>query len=331
MDWSNERYVRLYTRDTTTWKMLDWRARTVLLHLLRKVDRSGVLDVGADGIDGVVAMLELPAEVAEPGIAQLVRRGVVMHNEAAGEYTLPKFIEAQEAVQSDAHRARESRARRRDRSLSGVTIRDALVTNRDDTITGRDATVTRGHAASHGVTPSFLPSLPSLLRERAEEHLPPEQSETATPPPLAISTRPENNLATPTPIHGATLEARQGARSRRWSELEQIRTRVAAKLGVKIRPLPPHDAGERELSSRILEAHTLERFEADCAHVFAVAEAQAIANREMRFLGGTLFKPGSWSTSLAMTMQEAQRPRRDIREQQPTYVCAHGDDEQEAS
>ena len=43
MDWANERYVRLYTRDTVTWKMWPWEARAIFPLLMRKVDRAGVL------------------------------------------------------------------------------------------------------------------------------------------------------------------------------------------------------------------------------------------------------------------------------------------------
>lgn len=122
MDWANERYVRLYTRDTATWKLLDWRARTVLLHLIRKVDRAGVLDVGDDGIEGLAAVLELPLEIVEPGIDQLTRsrirsRPPTLLHDGGTAYVLPNFIEAQETPQSDPQRKRESRARRRELAM----------------------------------------------------------------------------------------------------------------------------------------------------------------------------------------------------------------------
>lgn len=143
LDWANERYVRVYTRDTTTWKLCDWRARTVLLHLFRKVDRSGVLDVGEDGVAGLAAVLELPLEeIVEPGIAQLVKRGTV--ERTADAYIIPNFLDAQETSSSDAQRQRAAREKRR-----------AAKRFRDEDVTKRDTGVTRGHAASQDVTPSL--------------------------------------------------------------------------------------------------------------------------------------------------------------------------------
>lgn len=147
MDWANERYARVYTRDTTTWKLLTWEARALLVLLLRKVDRMGVLEVGLDGHLGMAAHVEMPPDVVERALAQLVARGVVV--DADGAYVLPNFLEAQEAVQTDAHRSREYRARKRDEALhrDGVTKRDVPITKRDKTVTPR-------HTASRSVTPN---------------------------------------------------------------------------------------------------------------------------------------------------------------------------------
>jgi hypothetical protein len=38
MDWANERYVRLFVRDTTTWKLLPWQSRLLLPAILRKLE-----------------------------------------------------------------------------------------------------------------------------------------------------------------------------------------------------------------------------------------------------------------------------------------------------
>ena len=164
MDWSNERYVRVYTRDTTTWKMLDWRARTLLLHLIRKVDRAGVLEVGEDGLEGVAAMVELPLEIVEEGLAQLVARKTIVS--ANGAVVLPNFMPAQEATSSDAQRKRDQRERHRATAM-GAHLVD-YVTHRD----GRSRTVTDGHETGQKVTRSHAQSravTPSLAEPEEEE------------------------------------------------------------------------------------------------------------------------------------------------------------------
>ncbi len=116
MDWLNERYVRVYTRDTVTWKMLDWRARVTMILMLRKADRAGVIDVGDHGIEGLSVLLELPFEIVDQGVRQLETRGVVVH--ARTSWVFPNFLEAQEVISasggSSTERMRVHRERRRD-------------------------------------------------------------------------------------------------------------------------------------------------------------------------------------------------------------------------
>jgi uncharacterized phage protein (TIGR02220 family) len=154
MDWANERYVRVYTRDTVSWKLCDWRAHTTLLHLFRKVDRAGVLDVGDDGTAGLAAVLELPNEVVGPGIEQLTRASASGRSPTVAytgsSYVILNFIEAQEAPQSDPQRARESRARRRD--VAALESRNVSEESRNVSEPSRG--VTPCHEASRGVTPS---------------------------------------------------------------------------------------------------------------------------------------------------------------------------------
>jgi hypothetical protein len=77
VNFEDERYVRLYTRDTVTWKLLKWQGKCLLPLLLRKVDRAGCADLDGAGIEGVAALAEIPLEVVEPGFQQLLERGVV--------------------------------------------------------------------------------------------------------------------------------------------------------------------------------------------------------------------------------------------------------------
>jgi hypothetical protein len=132
MDWGSERYVRCYTRDTLTWSLIGWEGRTTLLMLLRKVDRAGCLDVEGDVFDAVALMTDLPLElVVRPGLTMLIKRDVIERGN--GCLIIKNFIAAQEALATDAQRARSYRERLRDKKRRSVTPRDNPgVTPRDD-------------------------------------------------------------------------------------------------------------------------------------------------------------------------------------------------------
>lgn len=134
MDWASERYVRLYVRDTPSWVLLPWEARALWPLLLRKLDRHGRLDTGTHGVRGLAALVGLPLEVADAGIAALVEDGCASWD---GSYVVARnYVPAQETRSNDAIRKQEQR----DRELA------------------REG-VTSGHQPSPGVTTSH--SVPS--------------------------------------------------------------------------------------------------------------------------------------------------------------------------
>jgi hypothetical protein len=183
MDWSNERYVRIYTRDTGDWLALSWDAQSLFMHLCRKVDRAGVLELGKQGKKTVAVVLSQVAlwDRLAPALEELLLDGCV---ELRGDVlVIPNFVPAQEAPQSDRLRQAESRARRREMAQSGaiVTRRASSEPNPNGADTNRDRSVTRGHSASRGVTPSdpSVPSVPSQLDPRPLELIPTEPPEPA--------------------------------------------------------------------------------------------------------------------------------------------------------
>lgn len=151
MDWSQERYVRLYTRDTPDWVCWTWQARALLPLLLRKVDRTGALSLGRLGVTGLSALVGLPEEVTSTGLDALLEDGSVVIDEQT--LLIRNFIEAQETPISDIARQRDHRERKRAKILK----------THDDAVTKRHAVsrgVTPGHAVSQSVTPNLAePSL----------------------------------------------------------------------------------------------------------------------------------------------------------------------------
>jgi len=293
MDWPNERYVRVYTRDTTTWKLLDWRGRIVLSLLFRKVDRAGVLDVGHDGVLGLAAVLELPIEIAEAGIAQLTtaRGGMPTVVDTGTAYVLPNFIEAQEAPQSDPQRKRESRARRRDVALA--VSRNLLLAagsgpeghktglDRDENsdevtpirsvpiLADPDLSLSRaigGEAPEHGVMGhqgTDRASVTSLAGDRSDASAPRADEPIAAPARRASEAIAAPNVpaASPPPARREDNARTQPAADRAqptldqlWTELEQARQRAAAARGVSVRPLVAHDSGRADLAAALAEA-----------------------------------------------------------------------------
>lgn len=113
MDFANERYVRWYVRDTTTFKRLKFEGQCVLGLLLRKADRAGVIDIGPDVEPWEAAVLHIegcPEKFARLGMARLLKERVIVHD--GDRLVFPRYIEANETPMSDKQRAKESRAKR---------------------------------------------------------------------------------------------------------------------------------------------------------------------------------------------------------------------------
>lgn len=146
MDWPNERYVRLYIRDTLTWSMWPWESRALFALLLRKLDRAGVLDIGKhDPVKALAVVVDMPPDIVRAGLEPLVASGTVEVNPP--HVVMPGFMEAQEARASGAQRQREYISRRRAKAVSP----------NDKT---SDKTSPARHSLSQTVTPSLAkPSL----------------------------------------------------------------------------------------------------------------------------------------------------------------------------
>lgn len=116
MRWCDERYVRVYTRDTGEWLALGWEAQALFLFALRKADRAGIVHAGKSRVRGLAGMTGMPLEVVERALPLLLDDGCLQ--ETPGGYIIPNFIAAQETPISDAQRKRDQRERDRDKALA---------------------------------------------------------------------------------------------------------------------------------------------------------------------------------------------------------------------
>lgn len=145
MNFDDEPYVRLYVRDTKTWLRLEFEGQCVLMFLLRKLDKAGVLDGMDDLVSDVALVTRVPEAIVAIGMPRLLKWGVFQH--VGDRLIMPNYIEAQNAIRTDKARQRDMREKRLAQARL-VTPRDGAVTPRDET--SREPTP--ANDSSHGVT-----------------------------------------------------------------------------------------------------------------------------------------------------------------------------------
>lgn len=95
MNWEDERYVRLYTRDTGDWCALSWDGQALLMQLLRKADRSGVIQLGKRGRAALPLLLFQAQHTKriDEALTELTEGGCVELHES--HLVIPDFVESQ--------------------------------------------------------------------------------------------------------------------------------------------------------------------------------------------------------------------------------------------
>lgn len=188
MRWDDERYVRLYTRDTANWLKWPWQARALLPLLLRKVDRAGLLKLSrSEIISDLSAVVGLPHEVVSVGLSALRKHAdderATVEVSDAGLLLVPNHMEAQEAGTSNRLRQEDSRRRARDAAHKPAESLDTV----SHPVTGSNG-VSQPVTVCHSV-----PSLPF----RSEPPVPRSEAPTDAAPTTAR--KPKVKTAKPSP------------------------------------------------------------------------------------------------------------------------------------
>lgn len=112
MDFTNESYVRLYTRKTMLWNSLGYEGQAVFMFVEMNMDRSGVFDLGGfSPVAAIVGTTTIPKVIAEAGLKSLLDKGVFVLG--VDSIVDPLFVEAQTASKSNKQRQRDFRDRHR--------------------------------------------------------------------------------------------------------------------------------------------------------------------------------------------------------------------------
>lgn len=115
MNWSEEKYRKIYIRKTATRLIWPWQARAALGEFLCVADEVGLLDVGTKDPIGTLAVLAmLPKEVVQPAVDAMLDTGFL--ERVPRGFLITKFVEAQEATKTPAAKKRDQRDRDRAKS-----------------------------------------------------------------------------------------------------------------------------------------------------------------------------------------------------------------------
>lgn len=121
MNFANEKWVKLYTRNTTNWVLLPWQSRCLFPLLLRAVDRTGCLDVGEHEIEAVSKLLDIPKDIVSVGIQGLEAKGMLHRGIQC--LIISNFEQAQEAITAPALRQQNYRERKKLQKESDAALR----------------------------------------------------------------------------------------------------------------------------------------------------------------------------------------------------------------
>lgn len=142
LNWSDEHYVRLYTRNSVQWLMLSIDAQWLYVELKRHADLSGVLSLGGLGLEAVSAIVGRVGEAARvlAALGELVDRKVV--DKSVDKIVIPDYIEQETAAKTPRARKAESRNRHRSSARENSLLPpEGPVTKRDQesrNVTGVD-------------------------------------------------------------------------------------------------------------------------------------------------------------------------------------------------
>lgn len=124
--WDDESWIKMYTRDPAEFLALSFDASGLLMHLWRKVDKSGAFAVGDVDRAEVPELLALTFRIdvsrMDAALAELIRRKFVAVAERDGQQVvvIPDFEPAQSARATDRVRQQEKRKRDRDAAISSA-------------------------------------------------------------------------------------------------------------------------------------------------------------------------------------------------------------------
>jgi len=219
MRWEDERWVKVYTRDTGEWLALGWEAQALFLFALRKADRAGILKTGKMRTRGLAGMTGMPLDVVERAAPLLLEDGCM--RETDGGYIIPNFLSAQEASTSASQRKRDQRERDRAKALadgvpestSGMLLDSMASMSRQEVTPGghimssrQEVTGVTTHVTPARHAGTVTPRVDKTRVDESREDLFPEVA-VASPVPAKTPKEPKKREPTGDPRHAPLVKA----------------------------------------------------------------------------------------------------------------------------
>ena len=295
MNWQDEQFVKVYTRDTGEWTLLSWDAQALLLQILRKVDRSGVLQLGKHGTRVLPAALghREHADRIAAALQELQVDGCVILRPDC--LVVPNFIAAQTSRQSDRARQQSARDRRRAESLGASLPADAETSQNVTDCHLASPDVTTGHPESPRVTLDK-----SRLDEKRQDKKPSGSSAAAEPKQLGMPLG-DGGVAEPPKDEPVAVEQHLAIHVFGYLLAARKRCKPSA------RTVEPTETHLKEITRCLREGIEAQ----DLIHVVDVWEAQVKSGRQemAHFDSVTPFRAANVAKYLQMGLDDARKPR----------------------
>jgi hypothetical protein len=112
VNFGDEHYVKVFTRETATILAMSWQARALWHDLLLKFSRAGILECGPMKERGLALIVKMPIEVVRPALRELIDLECVRWTGAFNRVLeAPRFNEAQESKKERGVVVRDYRER----------------------------------------------------------------------------------------------------------------------------------------------------------------------------------------------------------------------------
>ncbi len=156
MDWSDERWVKLYVRSSVAWQVASFNARGLYYEMMRLAGKdSDRVKLGRHGADGLARLVGLSVTECNAALRELTEGNWIAFDCNADDCVrLIGHLEQQQAQSSNRLRQAEHRARKRQNH------------------TGNENSVTQSNAVSRSVTESNEEKRREEKRREKKDHAP---------------------------------------------------------------------------------------------------------------------------------------------------------------